>query len=68
MEQADGTDHPSSPTLWQDPRLYQIASLSALLLYGFFFLHFDISIWQIIITLSVAQLTQYTGARYSLTT
>ena len=47
-----------------DPRRYQIVSLSVLLLYGVFFLHFDISIWQIAITLGAAQLTQYAGTRY----
>jgi enediyne biosynthesis protein E5 len=53
-----------NPAFWRDPRLYQIASLSILLLYGLFWLHFDISIWQIAITLCVAQLTQYAGTRY----
>ena len=48
----------------RDPRLYQIASLSILLLYGLLFLHFDVSIWQIAITLGAAQLTQYAGTRY----
>lgn len=47
-----------------DPRLYQIASLSTLLLYGLLFLHFDVSPWQIGITLSTALLTQYAGTRY----
>jgi hypothetical protein len=46
-----------NPAFWRDPRLYQIASLSTLLLYGLIWLHFDISIWQIAITLCVAQLT-----------
>ncbi|WP_455241833.1 RnfABCDGE type electron transport complex subunit D, partial [Petrachloros mirabilis] len=49
---------------WHDPRLYQTASLSTLLLYGLVFLHFDISIWQIAITIGAAQLTQYAGTRY----
>jgi len=47
-----------------DPRLYQIASLSTLLLYGLLFLHFDVSSWQIAITLGTALLTQYAGTRY----
>ncbi|ALA57477.1 DUF2330 domain-containing protein [Nitrospira moscoviensis] len=47
-----------------DPRLYQIASLSALILYGLAFLHFDISLWQIVVTLSAALLTQYASTRY----
>lgn len=49
---------------WRDPRLYQIASLSSLLLYGLTWLHFDVSMWQIAITLGAAQLTQYAGTRY----
>ena len=48
---------------WLDPRLYQIASLSTLLLYGLLWLHFDVSIWQIAITLGTALLTQYAGTR-----
>ena len=47
-----------------DPRLYQIASLSTLLLYGLIWLHFDVSSWQIAITLGTALLTQYAGTRY----
>jgi hypothetical protein len=37
-----------------DPRLYQIASLGTLLLYGLLWLHFDVSIPQIAVTLSIA--------------
>ena len=37
-----------------DPRLYQIASLSTLLLYGLLWLRFDVSLWQIAITLGIA--------------
>lgn len=47
-----------------DPRLYQIASLSTLLLYGLLWLRFDVSLWQIAITLGIALLTQYAGTRY----
>ncbi|MDP3595695.1 MAG: hypothetical protein Q8S75_01715, partial [Nitrospirota bacterium] len=47
-----------------DPRLYQIASLSTLLLYGLLWLHFDVSPWQIVVTLGTALLTQYAGTRY----
>lgn len=47
-----------------DPRLYQIASLSTLLLYGLAWLHFDVSPWQIAITLAAALLTQYACTRY----
>ena len=46
-----------------DPRLYQIASLSTLLLYGMVWLHFDVSPWQITITLGTALLTQYACTR-----
>jgi len=47
-----------------DPRLYQIASLSTLLLYGLIWLHFDISVIQIAVTLGTALLTQYAGTRF----
>src|SRR5512147_1329492 len=47
-----------------DPRLYQIASLSTLLLYGMLWLHFDVSTWQIAITFGTALLTQYAGTRW----
>lgn len=55
---------PNKPAYWRDPRLYQIASLSSLLLHGLLFLHFDVSIWQIVVTLVTAQLTQYAATRY----
>lgn len=58
------TYQPIRPSLWRDPRLYQIVSLSTLLLYGLFFLHFDLPIWQVIVTLSTAQLTQYAATKY----
>ena len=51
-------------TIWRDPRLYQIASLSTLLLYGLLLLRFEVSIGQILVTLLVAQLTQYVGTRF----
>lgn len=47
-----------------DPRLYQIASLSALLLYGVIWLHFDLSVTQIAVTVGMALLTQYAGTRF----
>lgn len=47
-----------------DPRLYQIASLSTLLLYGLLWLHFDVSPVQIIVTIGTALLTQYAGGRF----
>ena len=47
-----------------DPRLYQIASLSTLLLYGVIWLRFDVSLIQIAITIGTALLTQYAGTRF----
>jgi enediyne biosynthesis protein E5 len=64
MGQNNGTNEYNRSTFWQDPRLYQIVSLSTLLLYGLLWLHFDISFLQIVITLVVAQLTQYVGTHY----
>jgi hypothetical protein len=46
-----------------DPRLYQIASLSTLLLYGIIWLHFTVSPGQIAVTIGAALLTQYAGTR-----
>ena len=54
----------ATSAIWRDPRLYQIASLSTLLLYGIVFLHFNITIRQIVVTLCAAQLTQYAGTRF----
>ncbi len=48
-----------------DPRLYQIVSLSTLLLYGLIWLHFDVPPSQIAVTLMTAFLTQYAGTRYA---
>ncbi len=64
MGQYNDICQPDKSTFWRDPRLYQIASLSILLLYGLFWLDFDISIWQIVVTLGVAQLIQYAATRY----
>ena len=64
MGQDSGQSQPSVPVNWRDPRLYQIASLSTLLLYGLLWLHFDLSLMQIAITLGAALLTQYAGTRY----
>lgn len=47
-----------------DPRLYQIASLSTLLLYGLGWLHFDVSVTQTAVTIGTALLTQYVATRY----
>ncbi|HXV67565.1 MAG TPA: RnfABCDGE type electron transport complex subunit D [Nitrospira sp.] len=47
-----------------DPRLYQIASLSTLFLYGLLWLHFDVSAWQVSLTVGTALLTQYAGTRF----
>src|SRR5215510_4929505 len=46
-----------------DPRLYQIASLGTLLLYGLIWLHFEVSIPQIAVTFGSALLTQYACMR-----
>jgi Na+-translocating ferredoxin:NAD+ oxidoreductase RnfD subunit len=46
-----------------DPRLYQIASLGTLLLYGLFQLDFDVTPLQIVVTLGTALLTQYAGTK-----
>ena len=64
MEQGDQKTQCYHPRRAFDPRLYQIASLGALLLYGLIWLHFDISLWQIVVTLSTALLTQYAGTRF----
>jgi enediyne biosynthesis protein E5 len=63
MGQDNGTSPTDKASFWRDPRLYQISSLSALLLYGLIFLRFDVSIWQIALTLGTALLTQYAGTR-----
>lgn len=47
-----------------DPRLYQIASLGTLLLYGLFWLDFAVPTPHIAATLATALLTQYAGTRY----
>jgi hypothetical protein len=46
-----------------DPRLYQIASLGTLLLYGLFWIRFDVPVPQIALTFGTALLTQYAGTR-----
>ena len=63
MGQDRSTGQTEQSAFRRDPRLYQIGSLSALLLYGLFFLRFDVSIWQIALTLGAALLTQYAGTR-----
>lgn len=64
MGQDNGKDRSQKPAIWGDPRLYQIACLSGLLLYGLLWLHFEVSPWQITITLGTALLTQYAGTRF----
>lgn len=64
MGQASEQIQSAKPINWRDPRLYQIASLSTLLLYGLLFLDFEVSIWQIAITLGTAQCAQYACTRY----
>jgi enediyne biosynthesis protein E5 len=63
MEQASEKPQPNQASKRLDPRLYQIASLSTLLLYGLIWLQFDVSVWQIIVTLGAALLTQYAATR-----
>lgn len=63
MAQAQGSSHSTPSANGHDPRLYQIASLGALLMYGLFWLHFDISLWQIAVTIGTALFTQYLGTR-----
>lgn len=46
-----------------DPRLYQIASLGTLLIYGLFWLDFEIPPLQIVLTLGTALLTQFAGTK-----
>jgi len=64
MGKDNDTSQSNTPSFLRDPRLYQILSLSTLLLYDLFWLHFDVSVWQIAIMLAFAQLTQYAGTRY----
>jgi hypothetical protein len=64
MEQASDKSQPKTESKRLDPRLYQIASLSTLLLYGLIWLHFDVSVWQIAVTIGMALLTQYAGKRF----
>lgn len=59
-----GIDRLKIQLLALDPRLYQIASLSTLLLYGLIWLRFDVSLIQIAITIGATLLTQYAGTRY----
>jgi len=47
----------------RDPRPYQIAVLAGLLAYGFLFLHFDVSLAQIAVTLATGILAQWVGTR-----
>ena len=59
MEQSDYRTKPDQITRRFDPHLYQIASLSTLLLYGLLWLRFDVSLLQIAVTIGRALLTQY---------
>jgi enediyne biosynthesis protein E5 len=47
----------------RDPRPYQIAVLSGLLLYGLFFLHFDVSLAQVAVTLASGILAEWACTR-----
>ncbi|MCK5719452.1 MAG: RnfABCDGE type electron transport complex subunit D [Thiomargarita sp.] len=51
--------------IWQtDPRHYQIAIQSILLIYGFLFLNFDISISQVLVIITTALTTQFICVRF----
>lgn len=50
---------------WDDPRLYQIASLSVLLVYGLVWLDFDLSLRQALLTITSALVTQYAASRWA---
>lgn len=63
MGQDNGWTLSAKKINWRDPRLYQIVSLSTLLLYGLIWLHFDIPILQMAVTLGTALLAQYVGTR-----
>jgi hypothetical protein len=63
MEQGNGETQPDKTVKHLDPRLYQIASLGTLLTYGLLWLHFDVSIPQIVVTFGTALLAQYAGTR-----
>ena len=47
-----------------DPRLYQIAALSGLLVYGLFWLKFDLSLAQALLSLGGALGTQWLCSRW----
>ena len=63
MEHIEGKSQSNPSANRRDPRLYHIASLGTLLAYGLFWLHFDLSLWQIAVTIGTALLTQYVGTR-----
>ena len=54
---------PSNPNFWSDPRLYQIASLAGLLLFGVWCLDFEIGAAQATITLLGALVTQFLATK-----
>jgi len=56
-------DSPAPPRRRLDPRLYQIAVLSGLLVYGLLALDFEIGIAQALVLLGTALATQYAGTR-----
>lgn len=65
MEHNEGKPQSNPSVHRRDPRLYQIASLGTLLTYGLSLLHFDVSFWQIAVTIGTALLTQYAGTRFA---
>ncbi len=63
MEQIHRTFRPDSSVNWRDPRLYQMLSLSTLLIYGLVSLHFEVLFLQILVTIGAALLAQYAATR-----
>lgn len=63
MEQIHRTFRPDSSVNWRDPRLYQMLSLSTLLIYGLVSLHFEVLFLQILVTIGAALVAQYAATR-----
>ena len=65
MEQPHDKPQPDTSVNRRDPRLYQIACLGALLVYGLGWRSFDVSPAQIVLTLGVALATQALGTKWA---
>lgn len=64
MKHATSRSHaPHKPRI--DPRLYQIATLTTLLVYGVGWLQFDIHVTTVVLTIGIAQATQWLASRLS---